>query len=327
MEYVFPVFQKILTILLYALPAFLLVKTKMVKTSSIAAFSTFLLYVLQPALAIDSFQSIEGYSPELIGNMMICFLVALAAMGTFLGIFYFLLRKKRADVTYRVANVAVAFSNASFIGIPILKVVFEAWGETCSELAAYSIVFFLAMSALGWTVASAIITQDKKYISAKKIFLNPCSISLYVAVILAVIGYCIGRQTGGSDWKIPAPYSDMISLLAQMTTPLCMVIMGFRLAAADVKKLFFSPEIYLAVAVKGIVFPLFVWAILLFLPIDIHLKICLFVMCSCPVAAVVQNYAELIGEGQESAADMVLLSSASCILTVPLMATLIPLLG
>lgn len=326
MTYVFTVFLKIVTMLLYAVPAFLLVKTRLVKESAIAAFSTVLMYVLQPALTISSFQAIEAYSPQLIGNMAICFFVALGAMGSFMIVFYRLFRKKRGDVSCRVANVAVAFSNASFTGIPVLQTVFSSLGRACPEAAAYSIVFSLAMSVLGWTVASAIITQDKKYISLKKIFLNPCSISLYAAVALAVAGYIVGSFTG-TVWKIPSPFSDMFDLLGQMTTPLCMIVTGFRLATADLKKLFLTPLHYFVVVIKQIAFPLFVFAITVFLPVDANLKICLFVMSCCPVAALVQSYAEMIGEGQESAADMVLLSSSSCVLTIPLMMLLLPLLG
>jgi predicted permease len=307
----YTVFLTILVMLIYAVPGFLLVKTKLVKPQSISAFSTFLMYVLQPCLTIDSFQRIT-FTSALVLNMLICFCVALLAMGIFIGVFYLITRKKQTDVTYRVSNIAVAFGNASFIGIPILRVVLPE----CEEVAAYSIVFFLAMSALGWTVASAIITQDKKYISAKKIFLNPATISLIVAVLLGIIDVVSG-------WKIPSPFSGIFSTMAEMSTPLCMVVMGFRLATADLKKLFCTWQHYLVMGVKQLVFPLFMFAILYFLPIDGNLKTSLFVMSCCPVAAVVQGYAEMIGEGQENAADMVLLSSASCVLTIPLMMLLI----
>lgn len=308
---VYTVFLTILVMLLYAVPGFLLVKTKLVKPHSIAAFSTFLMYVLQPALTIHSFQQIT-FTQVTVVNMLICFTVALCAMGLFLGVFYLFTRKNHHKVVYRVANVAVAFGNASFIGIPLLNVIVP----DCPEAATYSIVFFLAMSVLGWTVANAIITQDKKYISVKKIFLNPAAVSIVVAIILGVIDVIWG-------WKIPAPFSDIFEIFAKMSTPLCMVVMGFRLATVHWKDMFCTWQHYLVLLIKQIVFPLFVFGIIYFLPFDQNLKICLFVMSCCPVAAVVQSYAEMIGQGQENAADMVLMSSATCILTIPLMTLLI----
>ena len=74
-----------------------------------------------------------------------------------------------------------------------------------------------------------------------------------------------------------------------------MLVMGFRLATADWKKLFLSWQHYAVIFVKQVVFPLAVFAVLLLLPVDRNLKICLFVMSCCPVAAVVQSYAEMIG--------------------------------
>ena len=46
-------------------------------------------------------------------------------------------------------------------------------------------------------------------------------------------------------------------------------------------------------------------------------------MCACPVASVVQNYAEILGEGQDVAANTVLLGTLSSIATLPLLALLI----
>lgn len=309
------VFLTILTMLLYALPGFLLVKTKLVKSNAIPAFSVFLMYVLQPCLTVYSFQKIT-FSGGLLLNMLICFGVALVAMGLFLCVFYFITRKRQKNVTWRVANVAVAFGNASFIGIPILETVLP----DCTEAAAYSITFFLAMSMLGWTVASAIITRDKKYISVKKIFLNPSFISIIVAVLL-------GAADVLWNFKLTPPLSDAVAMLAKMSTPVCMLVMGFRLATVDIKKLFCTAQHYLVIAVKQFLFPLCVFGALFFIPMDTDLKICLFVMSCCPTAAVVQSYAEMIGEGQESAADMVLLSSVTCVLTVPLMTLSIGAMG
>ncbi len=308
---IYNVFLTILTMLFYALPGFLLSKTKLVSKDAPKTVTAILLYVLQPCLTVASFQKVT-LTKELSQNLVICFFIALFLMGSFIAVFRFLLKKKSKDTAYRVANIGVAFSNASFIGIPILDVVLP----DCKEAASYSMLFFLAMSALGWTVASAVITNDKKYISAKKIFLNPATISLVVALVFSLIDLKF-------SWKIPAPFSDMITLLGKMSTPLCMLVVGMRLASTKMKSLFGSPLVYFTTIVKLFIFPLFAFAVMYFLPIDSNLKICIFVMTCCPVAAVVQSFAELVGEGQESAANMVLLSSCACIVSVPIMLLLL----
>ncbi len=102
-----------------------------------------------------------------------------------------------------------------------------------------------------------------------------------------------------------------------------MLIMGMRLATVKAKALFVNSLQYFSVAVNQIVFPLFVFGALFFLPIAAEIKVCMFIMCACPVASVVQNYAEILGEGQDTAANMVLLGSILSIATLPLLALLI----
>ena len=63
--------------------------------------------------------------------------------------------------------------------------------------------------------------------------------------------------------------------------------------------------------------------LLTLLPIDAELKWCMFIMCACPVAAVVQNYAEILGEGQDIAANTVLLGTMLSIATLPVLALLL----
>jgi predicted permease len=62
------------------------------------------------------------------------------------------------------------------------------------------------------------------------------------------------------------------------------------------------------------------------LPIDGDVKRTFFIICSCPVASVVLNYAEIIGEGQREAANTVLLGTILSIVTLPIMMLLMPLL-
>lgn len=115
----------------------------------------------------------------------------------------------------------------------------------------------------------------------------------------------------------------MITILGKMTTPMCMLIMGMRLATIRFKNLFTNWMQYFSVAINQIVFPLFVFGVLYLLNVDKELMMCMYVMCACPVASVVQNFAELLGEGQDIAANTVLLGSICSIATLPVLALLI----
>ena len=102
-----------------------------------------------------------------------------------------------------------------------------------------------------------------------------------------------------------------------------MLTMGMRLATVPVKKIFSNKLQYLAVGLNQFVFPLLAFAVLYFLPIDEALKTTIVILSACPVASMVQNYAELLGQGQDKAANMVLLGTLCSVITVPLVCLLL----
>ena len=52
-------FKSVLLLFIYAIPGYLLIKTKLVKPHNIGAFAVVLLYVNQPCLSLYSFQKTE----------------------------------------------------------------------------------------------------------------------------------------------------------------------------------------------------------------------------------------------------------------------------
>ena len=300
--------------LAYAVPGFVLIKTKAVKPESISAFSKLLMFVCQPVLTLYSFNKAD-FTKELGINLLIFFVIITVVQLVFIGIFCLIFRKKMDDVKYRITTVATTLSNCSFLGVPLLEALFP----NSPNVAVYSMMYFLSMSLLGWTLVSALITRDKKHISLKKILINPATISIAISLPFFFTGFKISADNGYFLGQI----ENMIMILSKMTTPLCMLVMGMRLATVEFKGIFTNPLSYLAVAINQFVFPLAVLGILTLLRVDDELKWCMYVMCACPVASVVQNYAEILGEGQDVAANTVLLGTMSSIVTLPLMALII----
>ncbi len=300
--------------LAYAVPGYIIIKAKAVKSDHIASFSKLLMYVCQPALTLYSFNKAD-FSKQLGINLLIFLGIITLVQLLFIGVSYLIFIKKMQDVRYRVTTVATTLSNCSFLGVPLLEAIFP----NSPNVAVYSMMYFLSMSLLGWTLVSAIITRDKKYISVKKILINPATLSIVISLPFFFTGFKIGFENG----ELLGQIGNMIDILGKMTTPLCMLVLGMRLATVKVKNLFNNWQQYLVVFVNQVIFPLFTLGILMLFKVDTELRWCMFIMCACPVAAVVQNYAEILGEGQDVAANMVLLGTLSSIVTLPLMALLI----
>ncbi len=300
--------------LAYAIPGFILIKVKAVKSDHISSFSKLLMFVCQPALTLYSFNK-ANFTKELGVNLLIFLGIITLVQLVFIGGFYLIFRKKMSDVRYRITTVATTLSNCSFLGVPLLEAIFP----NSPNVAVYSMMYFLSMSLLGWTLVSAIITRDRKYISVKKILLNPATLSIAVSLPFFFTGFKISADNG----QLLGQIENMINILGKMTTPLCMLVMGMRLATIKFKSLFSNWMQYFAVVVNQVVFPLCVLGLLMLFGVDEELKWCMFIMCACPIAAVVQNYAEILGEGQDTAANMVLFGTIASIVTLPLMALLI----
>ena len=288
--------------LIYAVPGFLLIKTKLVKGEHIPSFSKLLMFVCPPCITIYSFRQV-AFTPESLKNLGICFALAMGLQLGMVLLYFVLLKRKRKDIIWRIVNLASVLSNCAFLGIPIL----EALLPEHPEALAYSSVFGVAMTLIGWSVGMYIISLDTKYIKPKKILLNPGTIGFGIALIMYFFSI-----------RLPAGMEDMLTLLGRMSTPLCMIIMGMRLATVRIKDIFCDARQYLAVILNQILFPLLAFGIMYFMPISIIIKQSVVILCACPVASMVQNYAELVGKGNDKAANMVLLGTMSSIITVPL---------
>ena len=109
-------------------------------------------------------------------------------------------------------------------------------------------------------------------------------------------------------------------LLGKMTTPLCMIILGMRLATITLKEMFCSPFQYAIVGIKQLAMPMLGMLLVWFIPLDFYIRQTLFILAATPVASITLNFAEMLGKGQKTAANLVLLGTILSLLTLPLMA-------
>lgn len=289
--------------LLYAVPGYLFIKAKLIPAKAIPSFAVMLLYLCAPFQTIDAMQRIE-YSPRMLRLLGITFALGALLMCGMLALVFFITRKKQKDVRVRICTTATAFGNCGFMGIPLLEALLPEYPEAV----AFASAFFIAMSVMMWTLGSAIIAHDAGYIKLHKVILNPTSIAMVFALV-----FFFGRI------QITGQAHEIVTLLSKMSTIVCMLILGMRLAAVPLKPIFTSGQQYLAVAVKLIVFPLLALAVCSLLPLEREHVMALYIICATPVANVVLSFSEIIGEGQDTAANVVLLSTLLSVVTIPVL--------
>ncbi len=157
------------------------------------------------------------------------------------------------------------------------------------------------------------ITGERKYMSVKSMILNPTTLAILAAMPLYLTGT-----------RLPEVVMDSVGLFAKMTTPICMIVLGMRLAAVNFKDLISRPFAYVTCLMKLIVYPLFAYGIVKFLPFfSDTFKVSVLVLSAVPTAAIVLSLAEIHEKEQELAANVVLLSTLLSVITIPLVMLLV----
>jgi predicted permease len=311
----------VIILLLFILPGFILGKFKMIKGTHLKTLSTILVYVLTPMMFIDSFTKVEFKTQDLI-NMGYFFIFTLILQIIFLMTIYFVLRKKYEDPKYRVFTVGSVMGNVGYFGLPIVTTIYPSLGIA----ACYSCIFTATMNILVFTFGVYALTEDKQYISLKKALINPTLIGLAIGVILYCcnVGYYINNIENQYGLIFIDKLMGAVNLLAKMSAPICMIILGARLSTVSFKNLWTRPMVYLSVVFKGIVFPLFVFVVVRWLPfLDESLKGAMVVLAAAPCGAIVLSLAEIHHAQEELAANTVLVTTLLSFITIPLVSLLL----
>ena len=302
-------FSNVLLSLLYLLPGFLLQKCGKFRVQNLPGLSVILLYVCGPCMFLNALTSMDP-SPVFTGRMLLFLAVSFFAELSLLLLIYRFSGKRRTEFRWRMLALATVSGNTGFFGLPIVNALFP----DAPEAAAYSCMFCVSLNILAWTVGVFTLTGDRKYISLKAAFLNPTVLAVAAGFVLYLVR--------SKDW-IPELVRGGVKTVSGMSTPLCLFILGIRLATMDLKKLFTQPFVYMISLGKMIVFPLFCFALVLFLPLDPVFKASMLILGATPCASVILNLAELHNSGQELAANCALLSTLLSIVTIPLLSLLI----
>lgn len=136
---------EVLLMFAYAVPGYLLVKSRLVGEKAIPGFAALLMYVLQPCLCIDSFRQIT-YTPEAFSRMAWFFIICLVLQALSAAAIYAVSRlvmgeRFAADTSSRIAVIAGVAGNVGFMGVPLLRALLPDYPEA----SALSAMFFLAM--------------------------------------------------------------------------------------------------------------------------------------------------------------------------------------
>ncbi len=311
----------VISLILLAVPAFILNKMKLLPEKASEVLSTIVLYGCQPALVFMSFQGKE-FDSSIAMNMLI---VAGIAFAVHLAMFVVVKIFVRGDsAKLRCVRAASVFGNCAYMGVPFLQTLFGAstvWGE----IMIYTAVVLTVFNILNWTLGVYLVTGSMKNVSLKKIILNPTIIAIVLGFVLFITlkKPLVDLAVDGSTLDlILTNFANACNFLGNTVTPLAMFVVGIRLSNLEVKKLFSDKWAYITSFLKLVVCSLITIAIIAFLPISMEVKNTLFFLLSMPCATSTALFAVQFGADGDSASIYVLLSTVLSIVVIPLMYTL-----
>ena len=298
----------VLVMLFYLVPGYIVRKMHKASEDHLPTLSALLVYIGTPFLEVSQFLTLD-FDVGILLNMGLFFVITLVAQGAFMVIVWFVLRD-RGNAFNRVLVAASAMGNVGFFGAPLTRALLPDFPEA----PCYIVMYMLSMNLLVFTVGTFFITGDRKYISVRSLLFNPTTFGLVIALPCFIFGL---------KNYLPAALVGAVTNVGNMTAPLCMFILGIRLASAPLKDLLRYKRAFFAPLLKLVLYPLFAFALVYFLPIPYTLKAVTLVVSSVPCASVLLSLSEMYKGERAFAANCILTSTLLCFLTIPVLMLLL----
>lgn len=296
--------KQVLEMFLMILAGFICFKTGVIKEEGKKALSDLLLYLVVPAMIVNSY--LVEHDSSMTGNLVRMLIYSILMVGTGLVITYAVLFSKK-NKDRGIMRFACGFSNAAYMGFPLIQALFG------SEGLLYASAFVTVYNILLWTAGYGIVS---KKVRAKEvlrtIFTNPVLISVVAGLLIYLC-------------QIPVPdiIKQPISLVGNMNTPLSMFITGMIIAGSDVKGLVYNKNIWYIILVRQLVIPAVCFGVFSLFHVTGMAAQVVLLLEACPSAAITSVFAVQFGYDENLAAGAVVITTFFSILTLPVCAMLL----
>ena len=280
-------------------------KAKFFKDNAIDGIVNVLILVVTPCLIIDVFQ--RPFDPSMLKGLGIAFALAVSIHIALIVAVRAVVRHRNEDVR-RPLLLAAVFSNAGFIGIPLEQAVLGDGGVF------YGIVYIVVFNLFIWSWGYRVMKREEcKAGNKAKIIANP-----------GTVGLALGAPLFFFSVKLPEVIGAPIHHMANLNTPLAMIVIGYCLVGARFGRVARIGPVYAAAFVRLIACPLL--AIAALYPfrgaLDRNMMLAMVIAASAPVAAMVSMFATKFGRDVDVSVAIVSGTTLLSILTMPVVIAL-----
>lgn len=296
-----PLIQKIAELFLILFATAGLVKGGILKSEDSKILSKLSLYFVTPCVIFNSFQT--KLTPEIQTGLLTAILVACICEAL-----YFLaaaLMKRFWNAT-EVERASIVFTNAGNLILPIVAYILG------QEWVIYVSGYILVFNILFWSFGLRMFDSNGKGINIKKMLFNPNM----MAAILGMIFLFAGIQLSG---PIKIAFEDV----AVMIGPLSMMITGMIVGSMNFRTMFENKRIWVVLLMRMIVTSgaavllICVSGITRIIPAGQTIVMIALLSATAPSASNINQMAIIYNKDAKYASAINVLSTLSCILTMP----------
>jgi len=278
-------------------------KTGILRPEGKQTLSGLLVNVVVPAMILNSYRM--EFSLEILRNLLAAFGLSVLAMllGTAVTC---LLTFRRRDKRAAIFRFACIFSNAAYMGFPLISALFGSEGLLYAS--AYVTVFNLLLWTLGYGLASG-------KASARDLGRSLLRTPVLYAMVLGLTIYLF-------QLPLPTLIVQPLELLGNMNTPLSMLITGMLIGSGSLRTILADRQIWQLAGVRMLLIPavcMGLFGLLGLLDLGTVSQVVVLLEC-CPTAAITSVFAVQFGHDESFAAGCVVLTTLLSILTLPLCA-------
>lgn len=251
--------------------------------------------IVNPILIFMSFQM--AYDTKLLKSMGILFGLAVISYLISIVLAHFLL-KETQGYDLAVEKFATTYTNCGFIGIPLGYAMFGSVGVI------YATVFVATFHIFCWT--HGILLLDDGGFQLKKL-INPCLAAVFGGVLCFIF-----------QLKLPVNMAFAMNSIADMNTPLAMLLSGAIMAQLNFKETLKKRRLFFVTGLRLFVSSGIFCLMLRFLPIDDTMRAVAAVTAACPAGAMTITMAIMYHRDDHYATELFSMTTLLSILTIPL---------
>lgn len=296
--------QQVAVLFLLIATGALAVKTGVLKLSDKQALSNLLVYIVVPAMVVNSYRM--EFSAQILRNLLAAFGMSVLAILVGTVITLALTAKSKTSRT-PIFRFACIFSNAAYMGFPLISALFGAEGLL------YASAFVTVFNLLLWTLGYGFVSGES----------NPKAVAHSLARTPVLYAIVVGLAIYLLQIPLPSLITQPLELIAGINTPLSMFITGMLIAAGDVKSIVCDRHIWTLAAVRMVLIPAI--CLCVFALLGFHgtaMQVVVLLEC-CPAAAITSVFAVQFGHDEHYAAGCVVLTTLLSILTLPVCALIL----